>query len=400
MVNKSLKAIQNTNAIGSQLATQKYMANQGLPNEYDADAELFGDIQSQFSGYNGRGPRGVDALVSGLATGAKYGSKMQGLGLRKAELEKFNRVMDYFSSVNSEAEKINKRNLQKEETRDRLMPYALASLEMAYSGQPYEAVNDKIKNLYEQSQLSDPSIKGKYMGYIPNTPLINVRDENGKNMVFSLSQITGEEGIKRVQGDWIDRQKMSLQERHFDQSLSLQERGLGIQQQNADTSRMSLQARNAEEKPKTPEEMEKETYLRLYDLLSNEDVDPTVGAGTKVKNWVAQNVPVVGGLVEGGMAPQQEYQQLLADLKGLRFKKFGYRNQAEFNKIKTLEENIPKDQAKQFVANELKKIGIDVSQDSSSSPSVKVQDPSTGRVAVLSPDQAKVAQKRGGVIVQ
>jgi len=397
MVNKALKRMQDTTALGAQLANQKYMANQSLPNEYDVDADLFGEIQNQFSGYNGRGPRGIDALVSGLATGAKYGSKMKGLALRKEELEKFNRVMDYFSSVNAEAEKINQKNLKKEEVREQLMPYALASLEMAYSGQPYEVVNDKIKNLYEQAQLNDPSIKGKFIGYIPNTPLINVRDENGKNMVFSLSQITGEDGIRRIQGDWIDRQKMSMQERHFDQGLALQERGLGIQQQNADTSRMALEAKKAEEKAKSPEELEKETYLRLYDLLSSEDVDPTIGAGTKVKNWVAQNVPVVGGLVESGLAPQQEYQQLLADLKGLRFKKFGYRNQAEFNKIKTLEESLPKDQAKQFVANELKKLGIDVSNPSQQT--IKVQDPSTGRIAVLSPDQAKVAEQRGGVVV-
>jgi hypothetical protein len=82
------------------------------------------------------------------------------------------------------------------------------------------------------TQLNDPNIKGKYIGFIPNSPLLNIRDENGKDSVFSLAKIVGEDGVKRIQGDWVERQKMDVQQ----QGLKLQERGLGIQQQNANIS--------------------------------------------------------------------------------------------------------------------------------------------------------------------
>ena len=194
-----------------------------------------------------------------------------------------------------------------------------------------------------------------------------------------------------VDGERVQQNEDAMKERGF----SLQERGLGIQQQNADTSRMAVENKEKEDKAKSPEDMEKETYLRLYDLLSQEKVDPTIGAGTGIKNWAAQNVPLVSGLIGESLAPQQEYQQLLADLKGLRFKKFGYRNQAEFNKIKTLDENLPKEQAKKFVANELKKMGIDVA----GSETVKIA-AKDGSIWDIPKSKVDDALKRGASLAQ
>jgi len=216
------KAINNPTYLGSMIAGQQYQANQGLPNEYDVDAELFGNIKKQFGG-EGK-PRGVDALISGLATGAEYGSKMKGIGLRKEELAKYNKVMDYFMAANMEAEKANKKNMEMEEKRQSLMPYGLAGMELSYSGMPYDTVNNKMRNLFEQAQLNDPNIKGKYIGFIPNSPLLNVRDENGKDSVFSLAKIVGEDGVKRIQGDWVERQKLDAQQ----QGVQLQERVVKI----------------------------------------------------------------------------------------------------------------------------------------------------------------------------
>ena len=386
------KAINNPTYLGSMIAGQKYQANQGLPNEYDVDAELFGNVKKQFGG-DGK-PRGVDALISGLATGAEYGSKMKGIGLRKEELAKYNKIMDYFMAANMEAEKANKKNMEMEEKRQALMPYGLAGMELSYSGMPYDAVNEKMRNLFEQAQLNDPNIKGKYIGFIPNSPLLNVRDENGKDSVFSLAKIVGEDVVKRIQADWIDRQKMDVQQ----QGLQLQERGLGIQQQNADTSRMAVENKAKEDKAKSPEEMEKETYLRLYDLLSQEKVDPTIGAGTGIKNWVAQNVPLVGGLVGEGLAPQQEYAELLADLKGLKAKKFNLNSQSQVNKIKTLDETLPKEQAKKIVENKLKELGINIpSENKSETVKITAKD---GSIWDIPKSKVDDALKRGASLAQ
>ena len=245
------KAINNPTYLGSMIAGQKYQANQGLPNEYDVDAELFGNIKKQFGGDGN--PRGIDALVSGLATGAEYGSKMKGIGLRKEELAKYNKVMDYFMAANMEAEKANKKHLEMEEKRSQLLPYGLAGMELSYSGMPYDTVNDKMRNLFEQAQLNDPTIKGKYIGFVPNTPLLNVRDENGRDSVFSLAKIVGEDGVKRIQGDWVERQKLDAQQ----QGLQLQERGLGIQQE-----RLNLEKEFAPQKYEAAQSRIQETGRR------------------------------------------------------------------------------------------------------------------------------------------
>jgi hypothetical protein len=115
-------------------------------------------------------------------------------------------------------------------------------------------------------------------------------------------------------------------------------------------------------------------------------------------------------MVAGNLAPQQEYQQLLADLKGLRFKKFGYRNQAEFNKIKTLDESLPQEEALKFVNNELAKLGVMPPATEPSpppaTPSAQAAPPQTkaakriGKdVIPMTPDEAREALKNGGTIV-
>ena len=85
------------------MAGQQYQNNVGLPNQYDADAEFFGKIRDRFDAKGKRGS-GFQALISGLATGAEYGSKLKGIGMRQDELAKYNKVMDYFMAANMAAQ--------------------------------------------------------------------------------------------------------------------------------------------------------------------------------------------------------------------------------------------------------------------------------------------------------
>lgn len=204
----------NPNALSAWMAGQKYNANVALPNEHDEKADFFGQVKQQFT-KNGK-PRGVDAVIAGVGAGLEHAYKLKGIGMRKEQLQKYNEVMDYFMEVNNEAEKQRRALETQEAQRQKLMPYASASMELAYSGQPYDVVNERIRNLFEQVQTNDPSVKGKYMGFVPNSPMVLIRDENGKNSVISLANIVGEEGTQRIQKGWIDQQKTAIDQQRAD----------------------------------------------------------------------------------------------------------------------------------------------------------------------------------------
>lgn len=216
---------QGTIQTGAGLASQRLGANIGLENEYDTTAKLFGDIKKQFSGANNK-PRGIDALVSGLASGAEYGYKLKSVKSRKDELEKFNRVMDYFEAVNMDAQKRIEKYQNEEAQKEAMRPYATAATEMMYSGQPYENILSSVKNVWEQVKNNNPEIKGDLIGFIPNSSTIVYRDDNGKQNVYSLDQIVGDDNLKRINNNYLEQQQ-----------LALKEKGIGIQQGYLDLER-------------------------------------------------------------------------------------------------------------------------------------------------------------------
>lgn len=168
----------------------------------------------------------------GLGAGAKSAAN-------KENVEKLQNIasgMSFFEDQNKAMQQDIDGIQKKQQMKEKIEPYALSAMELSYSGQPYDVVNDKMRNLFDQVQLNNPEIRGKYIGFVPNSPLLNIRDENGKDAVISLASIAGEEKTKRIQGDWIEGQKLDAQQ----QGLKLQERGLGIQQQNANISQEYL----------------------------------------------------------------------------------------------------------------------------------------------------------------
>ena len=194
----------NPISTGVGIAQQDFQNEIGLRNEHDADADLFASIGGAF----GKNPRGWGALGAGMAKGAELASRSKSDSKKRESLSKYDRVMDYYRTQNMEMEKRLQWQRQKEQEAEILRPYAVGGMEVSYSGMPYEQGNQAMRNVFEQLKVNNPKIKGDYLGYVPNSPLINIRDENGKDTVVSLSNFAGEDVAKRIQGDYIDRQKI------------------------------------------------------------------------------------------------------------------------------------------------------------------------------------------------
>jgi hypothetical protein len=177
--------------ISNDIAKKKYQAD---PD--NIKAELYGDL-SKIAGEN---PRGWRAGVAGFFKGAANASKLQAS-------ERFTRNMDYLEEINNSSME-RKIGLEKQAVKmESMKPYAIGGLEVSYSGMPYEQGNERMRNLVEQAKINNPDIKGDYVGYIPNSPLVNMRDDKGNIGVLNLSSIAGEDSVKRIQGNYIDLQK-------------------------------------------------------------------------------------------------------------------------------------------------------------------------------------------------
>lgn len=189
---------------GAGIAQQDFQNQVGTRNEHDDDAEFY----SSLSKMAGPKPRGAAAAFAGFTEGLAHGAKKKSTTKKQEALSKYDRVMDYFRTQNMEMEKRKQWEMQKQQEAEILRPYAVGGMEVSYSGMPYEQGNQSMRNVFEQLKVNNPKIKGDYLGYVPNSPLINIRDENGKDTVVSLSNFAGEDVSKRIQGDYIDRQKI------------------------------------------------------------------------------------------------------------------------------------------------------------------------------------------------
>jgi len=210
----------NPISMGVGIAQQDFQNHSGIRNEHDDDAEFYSSL-SQIAGPK---PRGAAAAFAGFTEGLAHGAKKKSTAKKQEALSKYDRVMDYFRTQNMEMEKQLQWERQKEQEAETLRPYAVGGLETAYSGMPYEQANEAMRNIFEQMKKNNPNIKGDFISHVPNSPLLNIRDESGKYIVFPLTKYAGEEVSKRVQGEFIEKQRLGvsrdkLEVQKFDKGL-------------------------------------------------------------------------------------------------------------------------------------------------------------------------------------
>jgi len=193
-----------------------YKNEAALRNPNDDMADLFSTIGDNASAPGGR-PRGIAAnLAAGLSHGISTGYKMKSTNEKKEKFGKYQKEMDYLKQVQGEVVKQNQWHAEQEKRLETVKPFAVGGLEISYSGMDYATGNDRMRNVMEQAKLADPTIKGDYIGYVPNSPIVNMRDDKGNIIAYSLSNLVGEDVVKRVQENYVKQQQLNTSNEAID----------------------------------------------------------------------------------------------------------------------------------------------------------------------------------------
>lgn len=378
------------------------------PGAYEAEIGLVDDFKES----NQTRKPGWRALLDGMASGLKYSLKSAEGEKKRATYANMEKMFSSFEEAGRQLQKQNEKNMRRQEDMEtKVIPSAIGYLTYLQNNPTYDEAFNNLHSRVEQIKTV-MDFEGELVALSPRNYEVGIfkNRKTGQLKETPISSLLPPDLLK-------GRPDLNTYERAKDaEKMNLERQNANSHQKRAEAS--MLKAQNVAQS--SADEEETRTLLELHGLLKNPDIDPTSGIGTGIKNWAAQNIPLVGGIAGKGLANQQAYSQGTANLKGQAFKKHGYRNQAEFENIHTLPDTLPRKEALKFVENELRKKGInipgepvpdasvpDVSVPEASAPQsggnvsgqIKVQDPSTGQIGLLSPEQAKIAISRGGVQV-
>lgn len=388
--NKKRSPFESQEAQIRNVAAQSQLAQQGLENSIKmpktehANIEAAGSLQKSL----GDKPTGWAALTSGVLEGYALGEKKKSILDDKDRLKKYNETLAKLENVVAQSGERLAIFQKQEQVKESLTPYVSRTLDLILEKAPQERIDLAGMDLTRRYNQSTGENWEYEMGNGKGIAVIN--SKTGESAILPWSSLTSPELEEKVMmANPIYQSQLLRQQQMEDRQMGLME-----------MSRSNRQSGSTAQKPqqKTPEDMEIESYLRLQELLKNGD--PTIGFGTNLQERVGKGIGKQSPL----SADQQEYRQIISDLKGQRFKKFGYRNQAEFDHIQTLPENVSREEALKFVENELKKSGVDPSstQDpvpSIISPTVKVILPGRTEIIELTPEEAEIARTEGAEIV-
>lgn len=192
---------------GAHMQGEMFKNKMSLPNEHDVDAQLFGDI-AKFAGDK---PRGWGALVAGLAKGAEYGFKSQGVEKRQKESDKYEKVMNYFAEVNNAAIERNewyeKRDMARQEFLPQVLSYADSIDRLDPQSQRIMAQN--ILDGYGRAIGEDfklVSIDGS------NPFIVTVGNDKGNHVMDVRSLFAGDEILQQRLAMKMPEYQMKLQE--------------------------------------------------------------------------------------------------------------------------------------------------------------------------------------------
>ena len=376
----------------SQFAQQRFENSIKMPKTEHANIEAASSLQKSL----GDKPTGWAALASGVLEGFSLGEKKKSILDDKERLKKYNETVAKLENVAAQSGERLASFQKQEQVKESLTPYVSRTLDLILEKAPQERIDLAGMDLTRRYNQSTGENWEYEMGNGKGIAVIN--SKTGESAILPWSSLTSPDLEEKVlMANPIYQSQLLRQQQ-------MEDRQMAVREKSGSKAQKPLQ--------KKPEDMQRETYLRLHKLLKNGD--PTIGFKTTMQEKLGKGLGIQSPLT----AEQQEYRQLLSDLKGQVFKEYGYSNQAEFDHIQILPENATKEEALKNVENELKKLGVDPSQIQSQttnpvtppqsihqdvpniiSPNVKVILPGRTEIIEMTPEYAETAMLEGAKLV-
>lgn len=248
------------------------------PTGYEAEQELLANTRNVV-GSGARGKRGSELVIDGVLNGLQYGMRSKEVAGKKDQYSKMRNVLGYFEQVGQELQKQNQQNMQDEEERLQMEPTALTAIDLTYSGMPYEQTDAALRKLFETAKVNNSFVTEDYVGYIPNSSLILMRDENGEVFPADMRAMLRREDVESVQNNYNQRigndarmmgarasmMNAETNAAYRPQELAMQQKRTDIAEQNANTRFEQLGLKSSKEL--MPRLQASETTIHLADSL-------------------------------------------------------------------------------------------------------------------------------------
>lgn len=279
------------------------------PTGFEAEQELFKNIKA---GVEGKRKPAYQTIIEGLMNGVQYGMQKKQVEAQKEKYGKISRFLDYFDKTATELSRQNNENMQRENERVKIEPYAKTALELAYNGGDYASTDQAMQNIFRELKATNPQIKGDLVGYIPNTPVLNIRDAEGNIKPLNLTQFVNEETLKRVQDNFQSQQANNARMKSADASMMRAEVDATYAETNAEARKTNSDYQNFLMDPKKFAERESikvraaensKKIGEIQDNLQNSDViiSDLTRLRDLIKNSWSSGKGLTGGMLIRGL---------------------------------------------------------------------------------------------------
>jgi hypothetical protein len=243
-----LNPIRNAANMQNMLQQQKTQS----PTEHDANALMFKTLREPIKNRT----KGWSGVANSFLGGLEAGSTASSIFQKKEDAEKYEKVMNYLTEVNKQAETQIQKHQQREQAIEQMKPLVTAFLSYSY-GQPgftpdVHQKDDFGRSLFNKAKLSG-LVNGEYLGILPsNDTVMTYHDDRGKIQLFNMFSILPHEDQK-LYYDMLPHKRAEIDAKRQ------------IEQQKADASMMAAKAKLNKYAPQqTPELNEGELPLNSF----------------------------------------------------------------------------------------------------------------------------------------
>lgn len=319
---------------GASLQKDLFAAKANTPNAHDATVEFVESLREPVKDQKHGWAGGANAFLNGLASSARVASLQD----RQQDLASYEKVMNWMANMNQQAVQRNAVYENRVQAQQLLMPQVQAYMQQATQMDPISrrTMAQQIMDGWNRSTGET----GQVVSIDGTDPfLLTLQTQQGPSVVDLRTLFAGNDVMQR---DLAMQMPAFLEQQRYDRGrdaaqLGMQEQRLRMDQNELDW-KQSKTERNPQEEKHLWKQLEQATVAERELQLYN-DAERLLQSDEAVMNpggQVIQSIPYLGAGWRKNAA-QEQLETIGSELRGLEFKRSGYRAQAEFNKIKTVD---------------------------------------------------------------